>query len=562
MKPAKAKRAAGTPAVINVPVDLFDPSPFQTRTNWDLSDLLGSIDTNGFLGAILARPMGNRYEIVYGERRLRSCKELGYKTIPTIVEVLADEQAAAMTAAENLKRRDLDAFEESDTYARLQERFSYSLRKLAEVTGKSHTTIAASLKLKDTPDAARDAYRKSQADKLAYQFSKTHCELIARIPIKAAREEAAQISIKREMSTRELKEFIEGTYMRSLEGAKFPLDDPKYHGGACKVCPKMVANNRDLYGSTAKGNVCCDPGCFGKKTNEALVKISSSKNLRLFSQEAGREYTHWSEPKLDYNGRQRFVDLNERCPEDRRKRTWAELLAEATIDKGLLYNSRTDAAVEVADKRAAYRYVERTYSIKQKAASSSLGSNGHRKPTEQELEKRDEKRAKRLAYPEIAALVAERAVQLKAGVFDHWPFIWDMIRENEHYYRSAIEFCFRRREIKPNKKLSAFKALCAYADTLTNKEKAALLLEIRFLKSASDWVEYNQREMNETARLIVRTLDIDYQRMVKKHLSVIKERKRIRAEQNAAREARKQERLGKGITNIGRAKTTTLASVG
>jgi ParB family chromosome partitioning protein len=61
-------------------IDLRDiaPSPFQHRKNFDsdkLKELAASIQRDGLISPILVRPIGNRFELIAGERRLRAIRD-------------------------------------------------------------------------------------------------------------------------------------------------------------------------------------------------------------------------------------------------------------------------------------------------------------------------------------------------------------------------------------------------------------------------------------------------------------------------------------------------------
>ena len=100
-------------------------NPNQFRKYFDLDEqekLKNSIQQNGFQGAILLRPLPERlktkvrgdyeFELVYGESRYRAVKELGYETIPSIVQELTDSDARRNRLDENLVRKNLNPLEE------------------------------------------------------------------------------------------------------------------------------------------------------------------------------------------------------------------------------------------------------------------------------------------------------------------------------------------------------------------------------------------------------------------------------------------------------------------
>ena len=93
----------------------IDPSPFQRRRYFDqdkLKELAASIQREGLIEPIVVRPIRKRYEVIAGERRLRTIRDYTeMKTIQAQIVHVADLQARRISAAENMQREDLSAIE-------------------------------------------------------------------------------------------------------------------------------------------------------------------------------------------------------------------------------------------------------------------------------------------------------------------------------------------------------------------------------------------------------------------------------------------------------------------
>ena len=108
------------------------------------------------LEPILVRSVGpNRYQIVSGERRFRAAIMAGLDEIPAIELDVDDKEMLEIALIENIQRKDLTPFEESEGFAALQERFGYTHDRIAQVVGKSRTTVTETLLLNDIPDRIR-----------------------------------------------------------------------------------------------------------------------------------------------------------------------------------------------------------------------------------------------------------------------------------------------------------------------------------------------------------------------------------------------------------------------
>ena len=147
-----------------IPLDKLAPNPNQPRKNLgDLSELTLSIKEKGVLEPILVRPseVGGRFMIVSGERRYRASIESGLTEIPCIEMNLSDSEVAEIALIENLQRKDLDPFEESDGLYSLLERYSYTHQEIAQRIGKSRTSITESISLATLSGEIRELCRRA-----------------------------------------------------------------------------------------------------------------------------------------------------------------------------------------------------------------------------------------------------------------------------------------------------------------------------------------------------------------------------------------------------------------
>ncbi len=130
------------------------PNPYQPRKAFDqttIDELAQSIKENGLLQPITVRKSINGYELIAGERRLRACKQLGYKEIPAIVRDFNDNQIMEFALLENIQREDINVIEEANAYDKMMQTFSYTQEQLAEKVGKSREHIANTLRLLKLP---------------------------------------------------------------------------------------------------------------------------------------------------------------------------------------------------------------------------------------------------------------------------------------------------------------------------------------------------------------------------------------------------------------------------
>jgi ParB/RepB/Spo0J family partition protein len=101
----------------------IDPSPFQHRRIFDsdkLKELAASIQRDGLIAPILVRPVGNRYELIAGERRFRAIRDHTDRlTIQARIIEVGDIGAQRKSATENIQREDLTVFEAIEAIVKL-----------------------------------------------------------------------------------------------------------------------------------------------------------------------------------------------------------------------------------------------------------------------------------------------------------------------------------------------------------------------------------------------------------------------------------------------------------
>jgi ParB family transcriptional regulator, chromosome partitioning protein len=154
--PALSAAPAGP---LQIDIDLIEPSPYQPRTRFReeaLDELARSIQASGIIQPIVLRPIGNRYQLIAGERRWRAAQRAGLKKVSSIVRQVPDELALEMTLVENIQREDLNAIEAARAFERLMEEFQLTQESVAERTGKDRATVANAIRLLKLEDTIQD----------------------------------------------------------------------------------------------------------------------------------------------------------------------------------------------------------------------------------------------------------------------------------------------------------------------------------------------------------------------------------------------------------------------
>src|ERR1700675_2866736 len=136
--------------LLQVDIDLIDPSPYQPRTRFReeaLDELACSIRSSGIVQPLIVRRVGERYPLIAGERRWRAAQRAALGRVPVVVRDVPEEMALEMTLVENLQREDLNPIEQAHAFQRLIDEFHLTQEQVAERTGKDRATIANAVRL-------------------------------------------------------------------------------------------------------------------------------------------------------------------------------------------------------------------------------------------------------------------------------------------------------------------------------------------------------------------------------------------------------------------------------
>jgi ParB family chromosome partitioning protein len=189
-----------------VPVDLIDPNPFQTRRRVKedaLNELTDSIRATGVVQPIVLRPAPNgRYQLVAGERRWMASKRAGKTTIPAIVRQISNEQALEITIIENLQREDLNPIEQARAFERLSREFGLTQEQIATRTGKDRASIANFIRLLKLPMAVQDTL---ESGALSFGHGKVLLGLTA---FPQQLEKATRQIVEKQLSVRQTEELV------------------------------------------------------------------------------------------------------------------------------------------------------------------------------------------------------------------------------------------------------------------------------------------------------------------------------------------------------------------
>jgi len=146
--------------VLQVPIDLIDINPMQPRlkfTEHKIDELVESIRKYGVIQPLIASRKGERFELIAGERRLRSSKIAGLTSVPVVIRDAKEQEKLEVALIENIQREDLDPIETGIAYKRLIDEFNLTQEEVSKQLGKSRSAVTNTLRMLHLPEEIRQA---------------------------------------------------------------------------------------------------------------------------------------------------------------------------------------------------------------------------------------------------------------------------------------------------------------------------------------------------------------------------------------------------------------------
>jgi ParB family chromosome partitioning protein len=237
---AAAKRKQDDHEVVDLAIELIDTNPHQTRsfTKWEvesLNELRDSIQVQGVIQPITVRPgKDGRYFLIAGERRMRASAMAGKTTIPAIVRLVSEQQAAEITVIENLQRRDLNCIDLARAFVMLSKDFGLTQEQIGQRVGSSRESVSNYMRLARLPLPVQQYLQDGRLE-----FS--HARVLLNLEEPSVQERVARKAVDEEWSVDKLEHFV--LFDPSMFGAK---KVSKGSTGARWVDPNVRAAQREL----------------------------------------------------------------------------------------------------------------------------------------------------------------------------------------------------------------------------------------------------------------------------------------------------------------------------
>lgn len=222
------------PNVLNIAVEDIIPNRFQPRLVFDdtsLKDLAASIKTHGIIQPLVLRRLGDKYEIIAGERRYRAAMIAGLTSVPAVLAKIDDKTSAEVAISENVQRKELNPLEEAKSYDALLKVGYMTKEMLAQKMGIPVSVLEGKLKLLTLPKEVQDAL-------LAGKISERHARSLMKL--KESNEQIKWLHniIEKRLNVKDLETELNKEYGNLT--SPFNIDINKIKNESTDITPSMI----------------------------------------------------------------------------------------------------------------------------------------------------------------------------------------------------------------------------------------------------------------------------------------------------------------------------------
>jgi ParB family chromosome partitioning protein len=263
----------------DVGLELIDRNPRQPRVTFEeeeLAELTASIMAVGVLQPIVVRPIGDRFQLVMGERRVRAAKAAGMETIPAVVRETTDEHLLRDALLENVHRQDLNPLEEAAAYEQLLVDFGVTHDDLALRLGRSRPAISNALRLLRLPVSV-------QRRVAAGTLSAGHARAVASIPDPEQQERLADRIVSEGMTVRMAEELARRATLGDPVLEKTEPEARRHRG---KIQAPGVTELAERLSDRLDTRVRVE---LGKRKGKVLIEFASLDDLQRICNALGLE---------------------------------------------------------------------------------------------------------------------------------------------------------------------------------------------------------------------------------------------------------------------------------
>jgi ParB/RepB/Spo0J family partition protein len=195
-----------------IPLELIDDNPFNPRSKHnyeEMQSLRDSLAAQGLLCPVQVRQRKDeRFQLVYGHRRVKAARSLKWKTIRAEIVSRSDQEMLEAALVENLQREELSDYQKGMAFRQLNEQFGIKLEDVAKIVGYSREHVNNFVRMTELFDDAfleKEPLLRKELDLV----SEHHARLLLQIHEPELRANMLSAVVSDNLSVRELQRIIQ-----------------------------------------------------------------------------------------------------------------------------------------------------------------------------------------------------------------------------------------------------------------------------------------------------------------------------------------------------------------
>jgi ParB family chromosome partitioning protein len=218
--------------------------------------------------------VGQRYQLVAGERRLRAVRALGISQVPVQVVDFNEQQVMEAALVENIQRADLNPIEKAQGFRDYLARFKMSHEDLGRRLGISRTVISNLLGFLELSDDVQGALRGGA-------ISTSHAKILKGVSNKELQSKLCKEIILRNLSVDATDILIKQALTEAQARAEQQAN-PAKNGESADPDSELPPGERPVKEAVMKTNHVI------AIENELRQKLSMRLEIKLFGQDRGQ----------------------------------------------------------------------------------------------------------------------------------------------------------------------------------------------------------------------------------------------------------------------------------
>jgi ParB family chromosome partitioning protein len=167
-----------------------------------LEELIKSVRAKGVIEPLIVKEVGNKYELIAGERRFIAAQRAGLKSVPVVIKNVSPAEQLEIGLIENIMRQDLNPVEEALAFKNLMESYKCTQEELSDRIGTNRANVANVIRVLKLPAEIQQYI-------INEELTLGHAKVLLGVEDKGKQRQLADQTVRKGLSVRDLEALLE-----------------------------------------------------------------------------------------------------------------------------------------------------------------------------------------------------------------------------------------------------------------------------------------------------------------------------------------------------------------